>query len=411
MAFPESPLRKRHEAGGAAPRPPPPPRPPDAEAAHRPGAAQGVRLEAPQVQYVPWGPEDQTACELVATYGDPEAEYAALRRGGGLMDAPHRGTLRVSGSGRRAFLDRMLTQDLRNLEPGMAAQSFWLTRKGRIEADLLLVETGEAILADLDIHAAAPCAAGLAGYVFGEEVTIADAGESFYRLSLHGPAALDVIARAAGAERLALDDLRAQSLEIAGAEVFAARCDQTGDPGLELFVPREHVEGVWDALLGPWEEKRRVRPVGWYAYNTARIEGGTPLFNIDFGPGNLPHETGVLERRVSFKKGCYLGQEIVARTQHLGRPKQVLVGLRPAADALPVAGTPVLAREGDSLGPPVGVVTSSTVSPMLGAAPIAFAMIRTAQAEPGTTVLVGAEGATVEAAVGALRFYRRSGDG
>src|SRR6185436_21150893 len=71
-----------------------------------------------------------------------------------------------------------------------------------------------------------------------------------------------------------------------------------------------------------------ARRIGWHAYNIARLEAGWPIFNIDFGPDSLPHETGVLNDRVSFKKGCYLGQEVVARMQSLGHPKQRLVGLK-----------------------------------------------------------------------------------
>lgn len=400
MTFRESPLRPRHESGISAPRRS------STESAHRPGAAHGVRIESPRVQYVPWGPDPETSVELVASFGDPEAEYAAIRGGAGVMDASHRGTLLVTGSDRRGFLDRMLTQDLKDLVPGGVRQSFWLTRQGRIEADLVLVEAGDRILADLDIHAAAPCAAGLTGYVFGEDVAVADASDSFHRIAVHGPGAIDLCARAAKCEALDLGDLCAAEIEIEGASVIAARRDQASAPGIELFVPRAHALRAWDAILAASEALRRARPAGWFAYNTARIEGGTPLFNVDFGPGNLPHETGLLDQRVSFRKGCYLGQEIVARMQHLGRPKQVLVGLRPAADVLPVAGAQVFSREGAACGPQVGVVTSSTISPMLGASPIAFAMIKSAAAEPGTTVMVSAEGHTVEAAVGGLCFYR-----
>jgi folate-binding protein YgfZ len=400
----ESPLRGRHEAGSPAPRR-------AADAAHRPGAATGVRVEPPRVRWVPWGPGPESAVEIVAAFGDPEAEYAAIRGGAGLIDAAQRGTLLVTGADRRGFLDRMLTQDLKDLVPWTARESFWLTRQGRIEADLLLVETGDRILADLDVHAAASCAAGLGGYIFGEDVSVADATGSFHRLAIHGPGAIDLCARAAGGAPIEIGDLRARSCDIAGASVVVARRDQAGVPGLELFVPREAALGAWDALLdaAAAPDVRRARPAGWFAYNTARIEGGTPLFNVDFGPGNLPHETGVLERRVSFRKGCYLGQEIVARMQNLGRPKQMLVGLRPAADVLPVAGAPVYAGAGGAAGEQVGVVTSSTISPMLGASPVAFAMVRAAAAEPGAAVMVGAEGSVVEAAVAGLAFHAGEG--
>jgi aminomethyltransferase len=148
-----------------------------------------------------------------------------------------------------------------------------------------------------------------------------------------------------------------------------------------------------------------ARPAGWFATNTARLEAGTPYFRIDFGPTNLPHESGVLDSRVSFTKGCYPGQEVVARLQHLGKPKQKLVGLRIEGDLLPVSEAQVFAFvDGGSIGEQVGVVTSSGLAPMLGAASVAFAMIAVSSYADGTRVLVNAEGEQVAARVGPLRF-------
>ena len=132
----------------------------------------------------------------------------------------------------------------------------------------------------------------------------------------------------------------------------------------------------------------------------ARIEGGTPLFEIDFGPASLPHETGLIDRRVSFTKGCYLGQEIVARMNSLGKPKQIVRSFRMEANALPIEGAQVFSvgAEG-SIGDEVGVVTSSTTSPMLGAACVGFATIRFAHAAAGTQLTIGAEGRPERATV------------
>jgi len=397
-----SPLRNRHVAYAE-------PRRPDPEVvAHRTGAARGEQAEAPAVAFVAWGPPGVEAapCELVATYGDPESEYAAVRKGAGLLDAPHRGTIRIGGDDRCGFLDRMVTQKLAGLEAGGCRETFWLNRKGRIDADLLLIERGADMLADVDVHAAARAAASLAGFVFTEDVEILDVTAGHHHIGVHGPEAVNTVAAAAGVP-LALEPLTTADVVIAGATVTVARRDLTGGPGLELIMAREAAGAVWDALVATDEaisgSRRRVRPVGWYALNIARIEAGVPIFNIDFGPSSLPHETGLLERRVNFAKGCYLGQEIVARTHSLGKPKQQLVGLRPGAGRLPEAGAAVLA--GATGGEPVGVVTSSTLSPMLGAVPVAFAMVRTAALESATGLAVEAEGELVPAEVTALTFW------
>jgi folate-binding protein YgfZ len=325
------------------------------------------------------------------------------------MDAPHRGTLRVTGAGRRAFLGSMLTQDLRGLDAGAVRASFWLNRKGRIEADLLLVESESETLVDVDVHQSARAAASLAGFVFADDVSIADETAARHRLAVHGPAAARVVAAAAGDDAIALlAPMRAARGTIGGAPVVVARRDQTGAIGLEIFLDRAAAEAVWDGLLAAGErvEPGRVRPVGWYAYNTARIEAGTPLFNVDFATENVPHETGILGDRVSFTKGCYLGQEVVARIEHLGRPKQVLRGLRMKEDLLPVAGAQVFAAGAETLSEPIGAVTSSTISPMLGAVPIAFAQVRTAEADLGATVVVAAEGGLAQAEVVALDGFQ-----
>jgi folate-binding protein YgfZ len=382
-------------------------------AADRPGAARGRRAGVPEVEFVPYEPvgsEGPPACELVATYGELESEYAAIRRGAGVFDSPHRGTVLITGADRGEFLNRMVTQELKDLRAGVARETFWLNRKGRIDADLLLVELGERTLVGVDIDRAAFTADTLNGFVFTEDVAIADVTASFHHLAVHGPQAPAVLAAAGGGGDL--EPLAARIAEIAGVETVVSRRDITGEVGLELIVPYEKVEPVWAALVAAGEQlaetSRRARPVGWYAVNVARIEAGTPLYGIDFGPENLPHESGVLHERVSFTKGCYLGQEIVGRIESQGRPKQVLVGLRPVQDLLPVAGAPVYARDEKNPAAPgsaIGTVTSSTLAPMLGTVPVAFAMVRSEYAAPDTTVLVSAEGEHAEAVVGGLRFH------
>jgi folate-binding protein YgfZ len=399
----QSPLRKHHEDRAAAEAA----REPSVDAAERPGAASGRRIAA-AVEHLPYGPPrgDGAVCEIPATFGSVESEYAAIRRSVGLVDAAHRGTVRVTGADRSDFLNRMVTQELAGAGAGSVRASFWLNRKGRIDADLLVVELGDEMLIDLDVHQAAATVESLDAFIFTEDVALEDATESTHRIQMHGPAAAALLAHVVEGDDPALEPHAAARVRIGGIDVVAARRDQVGETGLDLFVALADAERAWTALLDAAVD-RPARPVGWYAFNIARIEAGTPLFNVDFGTTNLPHETGVLDERVSFKKGCYLGQEVVARMQSLGRPKQMLMGLRLHSERLPVADAEVFAvGEGGGVGDQVGVITSSTISPMLGGAPIAFAMLRTAEAEEGAKVLVSAEGEHVEAEVGGLRMWQ-----
>jgi len=387
-------------------------------AAQRPGAAVGQPLER-QVQYINYGPREPAAnespafsCRIVASFGDVEREYAAIRRGAGLFDCPHHGTLLIVGNAieRREFLNRMLTQELKDLAPGIAKSAFWLNRKGRIQADLLLAELGDRAFIDVDVHQSASTVKTLSEFLFAEDLSIRDASAEYHHIAVHGKLAPQVIAAACGFDDFNLEPSRAAMISIDGVEVVAVRRDQTGEPGFELIVSCQLAAAVWEFLLATdhivGQDKHRVRPIGWFAFNIARIEAGTPLFNIDFGPSNLPHETGILHDRVSFTKGCYLGQEIVARMESLGKPKQMLVGLKILGDFLPVAGGQVFEQCADqSMGQQLGLVTSSALSPMLGATPIAFATVKSAYAQAGTSVLVNAEGAQVPAIVGPLRFW------
>jgi folate-binding protein YgfZ len=202
------------------------------------------------------------------------------------------------------------------------------------------------------------------------------------------------------------------SLPTSQAQAFArALCDLAELPELDTDSGQRQREPT------PTQARIRLRRAGWLALNVARIEAGTPLFNLDFGPSNLPAETGVLRDRVSFKKGCYLGQEVVARMDALGKPKQVLVGLRldPPADPASPTPQPAHAARVFELGAPgtpgdeVGAVTSSTLSPMLGGAAIGFAQVKTKVGEhEGARVLVEAEGALRPATVQArLPFWAR----
>jgi len=386
---------------------------------HRPGAAVGSVAQHAQPEFMPYGSTDpndehhEPLCEIVTTLGEIELEYAAVRRSCAAFDASHRGTLLVTGKDRRDFLNRMLTQDMRSFPPGSVTEAFFLNRKGRIDADLLLAETGDAIVIDLDITIAAATAKALSEYVFSEDVQIADVSQDWHRIQLHGPKALEVVAALAGSDTQRTDPAHSSAADVQlahgkcaarawqGAPMHIIRRDIAGTVGVHLAVPRAIAAALWTAITA----EPSVRAIGWYALNIARIEAGTPIFNIDFGSTNLPHETGVVHERVSFKKGCYIGQEIVARMQNLGAPKQQLIGLAMQSDHLPVAGAAVFEIVEGRPGDRVGVITSSTLSPMSSAQPIAFAMLRTQFCAPGTELLVHAEGEEAHGAVHALTFW------
>lgn len=392
-----------------------------------------------------YGPED-AGVQMVAALAPFGLEYAAIRSSAAALDAPSRGLLVVRGGDRHAFLQRMITQDVRGMEPWSCRRGFWLNRKGRIDADLHIIELPAgalpALLGDpactlleLDVHAAQRTVESLAAFIIADDVTIEDWSDRVHIVQIHGPAACATLAahaRAVGGSAPAdLGNGFACALSISAAngrpaEALALRSDTTGEIGLSIISAADDARAIYETLteLPPLPDQAggalaerpagpaRARRIGWHAFNVARIEAGTPLYNIDFGPTSLPHETGreTLLDRVSFKKGCYLGQEVVARMESLGHPKQQLVALRVESGAdgpQPVTGSHVLA---EAAGAAIGAVTSSANAPMLGGAAICLAMVKHAHAAPGTHVWVKAtpesdpQPARVQAG---LRFWSR----
>ncbi len=385
-----------------------------------------------EASFQTWGPE-HAGVEMVETFGEIASEYASLRRGCALFDMTQRGTIEVTGADRLDFLDRMITQQVKGLPPYRCVRSFWLNRKGRIDADFRVLTLVDRVLLDLDWLTVDRARTTLDAFVITEDVTIRDASDEWSRLAIHGPTTLDLLqtvaTHRAGSPLTDLAEGAATRLDIAGAEVLVDRWDECAEIGAHLWLRSNDAEKVWQRLIevgaphddngdranGATPQSRiRLRPGGWHAYNIARTEAGTPLYNIDFGEQSLPAETGVLRDRVHFKKGCYLGQEVVARMDALGKPKQMLVALRFERNergeiVQPLPGSHVMAMTDESA-ETVGAITSSTISPMLGGEAIAFAQVRTKYAEnKDVTLVVAAEGSRVRATVqDSLRFWSKA---
>lgn len=370
--------------------------------------------EATFLNYGPGG--EGGAIEVVEMYQEYEAEYAAIRKGVGIFDMPQRGLIELRNSDRLDFLHRMVTQNLNRLKPGEGQRTFLLDRTGRINADLIILHNQDCTLGGLDVFQAHSVAEHLDTLLFSEDVRIDPASTNYHHLALHGPESTTLLNKVAEDNLPCLETLDHCSLSIQGKSIIVYRQDDTGSLGLHLIVPVGHVVSVYQELMSaiswnPQQQedeyaraKRRSRPIGWLAYNTARIEAGVPLYHVDFGPDSLPHETGpvMIKRAVSFTKGCYVGQEIVARMQNLGHPKKLLVKLEMADDRQPIGGAQIFAADQGHSSEVIGAVTSSTISPLRGNVAVAIAMIKWGKHEPGTIVSVPAEGQMVTAVVETL---------
>jgi folate-binding protein YgfZ len=380
-----------------------------------------------QADLAPYGPPD-AGVELVQAFGVLELEYAALRSNCVLIDQPNRGTVQIVGSDRVDFLNRMLTQELKPLEGGqlVCRESFWLDRKGRITADVRVVGASDRLMVDIDTHSRGVFLETLDAFLFAEDAEMTDVSGGWHRMTLAGPTSVDLLPLVvdevvAGKKPEELVDGEVCEVRIAGGLVVVDRSERLGVPEFGLLIEAEHALAVFSKLteIGmPSEQDKigeedaglaadnspgaaiRLRLAGWHAFNIARIEAGVPMFNLDFGQDTLPGETGVLEGRVSFTKGCYLGQEIVARMHSLGHPKQIVsavvcdVSAEDEDAPEPMTGSPVVAA-----GKVVGGVTSCTLSPMLGGKTVCFAVLKWAFHEAGTEVEIQTEAGNIKGVV------------
>ena len=372
-------------------------------------------------------PPEEGGAEVVEHFGQYEAEYAAIRQRVGIMHQPQRAVIELTGADRAEFLHHLLANDVTGLQAGAGRRAFLLSEKGRVLADVFILQHASRMQIELDRLDKDELLRVLDSRLFAEDVTLHDASDQYQPLALHGPAAASLLDAAGAGDVTGLSSLAHRTVTIEGAECTVYRRDDAGALGLHVLVPTAQAESVYRALLqaagfdaqaelepdADYAQRRREslrgRPIGWRAYNTARIEAGTPIFHIDFGQDSLPAETGVLDEAVSFEKGCYIGQEVVARMRNLGHPKRILVGLKCPDDRLPVAGAQVFtpdvadgsAAASDQV---VGGITSSTLSPLLGQCAIAFAVVKWGQHEPGTRLAASVNGQTTEARVQSLRF-------
>jgi folate-binding protein YgfZ len=352
--------------------------------------------EQAEASFLPYGPD----IAIVESYGEVESEYAAIRKGATLMDAPHRSVLILTGKDRLTFLNNKLTNDTAKLSAGQGVYAFLLNLKGRIVQDLNVLQTEDATILEMDTRVVAALAAQFEKYLFTEDVKILTTESAqLGRLTLIGPKAADLLKKVcdAGVDTLNLP-LQSAKRSIAKVTVTIFRNDPCGEPGYELIVPRDQLVTLWQVLHEAGHDETsdiHLRAIGWSAFNTARIEAGTPLCGIDINDTHLPMETGpAYARAVNLAKGCYLGQEIVARMHSRDAVAKMLIGLKVAETKLPIADK-------------IGIITSSCTSPMLGNTPIAMGYVKRAFTQTGRVVQVYAEGTRVKATVTDLPFWKK----
>jgi len=319
------------------------------------------------------------------SFGNAIQEYQALRESAGLLDLTFRVRVRVTGADRVSFLQNMLTNDLIALVPGTGCKAIKLDVRGKIEAKVDVLCTDDVLWCDLDPGPAATVLQALQNRVIMEDVALANASEEHTVLSVQGPHAARIL-DSAGIDISFLDEeLKHQNIDVEGTEICVVRRDHTGENGYDLWIPRGVEPLVW-SLLSPKAPGAGgdLTLVGFEAFNMRRVEAGIPWHGTEIHEGRFPQEVGLDEGWISYKKGCYLGQETISRIHHMGHVNQVLCGLRVEGNDVPQPGSAVFLR-----GKEVGKITSSCRSPHLQT-PVALALLRRDSAEEKTQLQMGA---------------------
>ncbi len=298
------------------------------------------------------------------------SEYDVLTRGCGLVDRSERGKLALTGAEAKPFLNGQLTNDVEALAPGAGCYAALLTHKGKMLADVRVLDAGDELLLDTERVALQPLFDVIRRARIGFDVELHKRTLERALLSLVGPQARSV----AGAAGLPDEEHANRAARVAGADVLLIATD-AGVDVLCAAADRERVTGALAAA--------GAVAVSEDAAEVVRVERGRPRYGVDLDDATIPQEAGLNERAVSFTKGCYVGQETVARLHYKGKPNRHLRGLRLTA---PAHGGDEL-RLGER---PVGRVGSAVVSPRHG--PIALAVVRR-EAAVGDTVTVGADAA------------------
>jgi folate-binding protein YgfZ len=339
------------------------------------------------------GQPSAAAPPLVRDYGDPAAEYAALRTGALLVDRSHRDRWLLRGARARETLTGLVTNDVAALAPGHGQYAAALTAKGKIVADVRVLAVddagdggdgargwldGAALLVDVPARAADGWGALLRKYVNPRVAPYARVTERVRALGLYGAHARDALAAAFGLPPSALAQLAPYghaTLAAHDAALLVVRVPDLGLDGFEVMVPAEAFDAAWARVA---HAAPGVVAGGEAAYTIARVEAGYPEWGLDVDDATLPQEANLDElRAISYTKGCYTGQEVVARIHFRGHVNRHLRGLAyPADEGLVPRGAQLL----DEAGKVVGDVRTSVRSPRLGG--VALGMVRR-EVEPG----------------------------
>lgn len=307
-------------------------------------------------------------------------EYEAVRGGGaGLFDLSSRGRVEVSGGEAVQFLNGMLTNDVAKLEDGAWMHAAFPNPQGRLLASVRVLRRGDAFLFDTEAATYERVLKYLERYTLAGDFRVRDLTGETALLTLQGARALEIARASLGDESLNVERGRVLTVKFGDVDVTLLRATHTGEDGFDLIVNASDARKLWDAFVGSG-----ATPAGFDALEVLRVEAGVPRYGVDSSDANVVLEVVDEDESVSYTKGCYTGQEIIARIHWRGHVAKRLAGIIFARDAEPPADSVVRSC---AEGREVGRITSTVFSPRLRRQ-VALAVIRYDSLAPGTELKV-----------------------
>ena len=342
--------------------------------------------------------------EVPLHYGDPAAEHLAVRSGVGIADLSPRGKIRVTGEDRVKWLQSVISNDILSLKPGQGLYSSFMNHKGKmlsyfrvyhLEDSLFLEDVGE--IGDTTFQTLRKF------LLYGTKAKMENLLEQWGILLICGPSAHQLVNAALHVDTSEMAPLTFKSTEIQGHQALIARTEETGEVDLEILMPGEGLADAWEQLCLAGKAFH-LQAVGQTALESLRIEAGIPKVGPDLNEGIVPPEANLEGKAFSLTKGCYPGQEVVARMDTYGSVKRRLVGLSiegPEVN-LPEKGAKLFSGERE-----VGWISSAAFSPTFKKS-LAFGFPLRDFTKPATQLEVEIQGRRYPATVQSLPFYSRA---
>jgi len=336
--------------------------------------------------------------QVPASYGDELFEYAAVReRGAGVIDLSPRGRYQVRGAEAVQFLNGLITNDMKTLAENQWMPAVFPNVQGRLLAYVRVVRIRDGFLIDTEGASQETVLKTIQRFTLAGDFHVTDLTKRTALLSVQGKQASEIVGSVLGETPLGLSRNGVVEIEWQQKSLTVLRATHTAEDGFDIVVSAEKATPLLDTFV-----HAGARPVGYEALNRLRIEAGVPRYAIDMDETNVVTETG-LDEAVSYTKGCYIGQEIIARIKYRGHVAKKLVGVF-FERAMKIDKDAKIKSADDK---EIGRITSNTLSPHLGC-PIALGYVKYDYLAPDTEVMVTSSHGDLHARVAELPFVRRS---